>query len=74
MATVDGAASVCFSVRYEPFGPWEHFPGAIFGQPACTRDEGEDTDRPLCCFLTYKYTLYTAFTKGAFDTRPPPSG
>ena len=25
------------NVRYEPHGPWEHFPDAIFGQPKATR-------------------------------------
>ena len=25
------------NVRYEPHGPREHFPGAIFGQPKATR-------------------------------------
>lgn len=30
------------NVRYEPFGPWDHFPASIFGQDACKRNEEED--------------------------------
>ena len=32
------------NVRYEPYGPWDHFPSGIFGQPKATRRRGSDSD------------------------------
>ena len=31
------------NVRYEPFGPWPHFPASIFGQDSAVQDTAEDT-------------------------------
>ena len=33
-----------FYVRYEPYGPWDHFPSGIYGQPSATRRRGSDSD------------------------------
>ena len=32
------------NVRYEPYGPWDHFPSGIYGQPPATRRRGSDSD------------------------------
>ena len=32
------------NVRYEPYGPWDHFPSGIYGQPSATRRRGSDSD------------------------------
>ena len=32
------------NVRYEPYGPWDHFPSGFYGQPPATRRRGSDSD------------------------------
>ena len=31
------------NVRYEPYGPWDHFSSGIYGQPKATRHRGLDS-------------------------------
>ena len=32
------------NVRYEPYGPWDHFPSGIYGQLKATRRCASDSD------------------------------